>query len=144
MAVDPIPEGYHTVTPYLVVNGAETVIEFLENALDAEETVRMPGPNGTIGHAEVRVGDSVVMMADPDGEDIMPTMLHVYVADVDATYERAMKAGATSIREPENQFYGDRAGQFEDPFGHLWFVATHVEDVEPEEMQRRAAAMMGG
>ncbi len=140
MAVDPIPAGYHSVTPYLVVTGVGQLIPFLEKAFGAKETFRMDQPDGTVGHAEVHIGDSIVMMGDAGGQwSPMPAMLHLYVPDVDATYRAALDAGATSIREPTNQFYGDRSGVVSDPSGNQWSIATHVEDVSPEEMERRAA-----
>ena len=151
--VKPIPEGYPRVTPYLYIDGAAAAIDFYEKVLGAKERMRMPGPDGKLGHAELEIGDSVVMLADeyldmgvlgPKSVGGTPVSLHVYVDDVDAVFQAALDAGATSVRDLENQFYGDRTGQFEDPFGHRWSVATHVEDVSPEEMQRRAAEMMGG
>lgn len=142
MTVRPIPEGYRSVTPYLVVDGCAVLIEFVKRAFDAEETFRMDGPGGTVGHAEVRIGDSMVMMADPSsfGEIEPPgrVLLHLYVEDVDKTYQKAIEAGATSMREPENQFYGDRSGGVTDPFGNQWWISTHVEDVPPDEMAKRA------
>lgn len=151
--VKPIPEGYPRVMPYLSVDGAQAAIEFYATVFGAEERVRMDAPGGKIGHAELAIGDSIVMLADtfpdmggksPKQIGGTPVTLMVYVEDVDACYERALDNGATATRKVEDQFYGDRAGQFEDPFGHLWFVATHIEDVPPEEMERRAAAAMGG
>jgi PhnB protein len=151
--VKPIPEGYPRVIPYLSVDGGNAAIEFYQTVFGAQERVRMPGPDGKIGHAELEIGDSLVMLADafpdmgnptPAALGGTPVTLMVYVEDVDAVFDRAIKAGATEDRKVENQFYGDRAGQFVDPFGHKWFVATHVEDVPPEEMDKRAAAAMGG
>lgn len=151
--VKPIPEGYPRVMPYLSIDGAQAAIEFYATVFGAEERVRMDAPGGKIGHAELAIGDSIVMLADtfpdmggksPKQIGGTPVTLMVYVEDVDACYERALDNGATATRKVEDQFYGDRAGQFEDPFGHLWFVATHIEDVPPEEMERRAAAAMGG
>ena len=145
MAVKPIPEGYNTFTPYFVVEGATDFIEFLKKAFGAEEMYRFPAPGGKLGHAEVRVGSSVLMLADTSPDYPASRMnAYLYVPDVDATYKKAVAAGGQSKREPANQFYGDRAGQFVDPFGHKWFVATHVEDVPPDEMEKRAAAAMGG
>lgn len=143
MAVKPIPEGYRTVTPYLVVDGADRLIAFLKDAFGAEERFRMPTPDGKIGHAEVRIGDSVVMMGDASaGEmDPMPAMIHLYVEDVDASYRSALDAGASTVREVADQFYGDRSGGVKDPVGNVWWLATHVEDVSPEEVARRAADM---
>jgi PhnB protein len=151
--VKPIPDGYPRVIPYLSVDGADAAIDFYTKVFGAKERVRMPGPGGKIGHAELEIGDSVVMLADsfpdmgaPTPKQLggTPVTVMVYVEDVDATFERALAAGATAERKVEDQFYGDRAGQFADPFGHKWFVATHVEDVPPDEMAKRAAAAMGG
>ena len=150
---NPIPEDYPRVTPYLIVDGGDAAIEFYSSVLGAQERVRMAGPDGKIGHAELGIGDSVIMLADEHLEmDIRgprtvggtPVILHVYVEDSDSVFERAIQAGAKSLRPVEDKFYGDRSGQFEDPFGHRWDVATHVEDVPPEEMSKRAAAMAGG
>jgi PhnB protein len=150
MAVKPIPDGYPRVSPYLVVDGAQKAIEFYTTVLGATERMRMPGPDGRIGHAELRVGDSVIMLADefpdmgakgPSAYGGSPVSISVYVEDVDATFDRATGAGATVVRPLENQFYGDRSATFDDPFGHRWTIATHVEDVSPEEMGRRAAEM---
>jgi PhnB protein len=152
-AVKPIPDGHPQVIPYLTVDGASRAIEFYSKVFGAKERVRMPGPDGKVGHAEIEIGDSVVMLADAFPEmggrtprDLggTPVTLMVYVQDVDAVFARALSAGASEERKVEDQFYGDRAGQFADPFGHKWFVATHVEDVPPDEMARRAAAAMGG
>jgi PhnB protein len=152
-SVKPIPEGYPQVMPYLTVDDANAAIEFYAAVFGAKERLRMPAPEGKIGHAELEIGDSVVMLADafPDMGNQTPAALGgtpvtvmVYVPDVDTVFDRALKAGATEERKVENQFYGDRAGQFVDPFGHRWFVASHVEDVPPEEMAKRAAAAMGG
>ena len=151
--VKPIPDGYPQITPYLIVDGAGAAIEFYGKVLGTTERMRMPGPDGKVGHAELQLGDSVIMLADefpdmgspsPKSVGGTPVTIMVYVEDVDSVFDRAISAGATSLRPVENQFYGDRAGSFEDPFGHKWFVATHVEDVSPEEMDRRAAEAMGG
>ena len=149
MSVKPIPKGYHSVTPYLVVQGATELIEFLKQAFDAQETERMQMPDGTIAHAEVRIGDSVVMMADQPGTDgsahgfgPMPAMIYLYVNDADDAYKRALQAGATSLQEPTDQFYGDRRAGLSDKFGNVWYIATHTEDVAPEEMARRQQALM--
>jgi PhnB protein len=139
-----IPEGYHSITPYLIVNGAAKALEFYRKAFGAEETVRMPMPDGRVGHAEMRIGDSMFMLADefPD-RDIRgpqgtpPVHFVIYCEDVDTVLKRAMAAGAKELRPVQNQFYGDRSGMVTDPFGHQWTVATHVEDVPPEEMKRR-------
>lgn len=144
-AVKPIPEGYHTVTPYLTVDGAAKLLDFVKRTFDAEELFRMETPDGKIGHAEVRIGDSVVMLADASTSDQgqpMPGLLNVYVEDADATYRRALDAGATSVREPADQFYGDRSGGVRDACGNQWWIATHIEDVPPDEMERRAKEAM--
>ena len=150
--VKPIPEGYPQVTPYLSVDGAGAAIDFYSKVFGATERMRMPAPEGRIGHAELQIGDSLIMLADefPDGGvrspkaiGGSPVTIFVYVEDVDAVFERALDEGATATRQVENQFYGDRSGQFEDPFGHRWSVATHVEDVPPGEMEKRAAEAMG-
>ena len=146
-----IPDDYPRVTPYLYIDGASAAIDFYRSVLGARERMRMPGPDGKIGHAELDVGDSVIMLADSNPDmDVRspksiggtPVALHVYVEDADGVFERAMQAGARQLRPVEDQFYGDRSGQFEDPFGHRWNVATHVEDVSPDEMAKRAAAAM--
>lgn len=147
--VKPIPDEYPRVTPYLHVQGAAGAIEFYKTVFNAGERGRMDGPNGTIGHAELEIGDSMIMLADevPD-IDIhspkhfggTPVTLHVYVADVDAVFAAALASGATTLREVTDEFYGDRSGTFEDPWGHHWNVSSHIEDVPPEEMEKRAAA----
>ena len=151
--VKAIPEGYPRITPYLHVDGAEAAIEFYGKIFGAQERMRMPAPEGKIGHAELMLGDSVLMLADefpdmgalsPNTIGGSPVTLSVYVDDVDAVFEAALEAGATLVRPIENQFYGDRTGQLEDPFGHRWSIATHVEDVPPDEMERRMAELMGG
>ncbi len=144
MTVKPIPDGYQTVTPYLVVKGAAQLIDFLKEAFGAEQTFRVDGPGGTVGHAEVRIGGSMIMLGDASQADSEPTntSIHLYVGDTDAVYKRALAAGATSVREPQDQFYGDRSAGVKDAFGNQWWIATHVEDVPPDEMQRRAAAAM--
>jgi PhnB protein len=150
--VNPIPEGYPRVTPYLCIEGAGNAIDFYRSVFGATERMRMAGPDGKIGHAEIQLGDSVIMLSDEYPEMQMrgpktlggtPVTVSVYVEDVDDVFDRAVKQGAKPLRAVENQFYGDRSGQFEDPFGHRWNVASHVEDVPPDEMQRRAAKMMG-
>ncbi len=141
MAVKPIPEGYHSITPYLVVEGAVKLIDFLKEAFGAEERERMAMPDGTIRHAELKIGDSMLMMGEASGEyKPMPTALYLYVTDTDSTYRRAVAAGATSISEPADQFYGDRNAGVTDPSGNKWWIATHKEDVAPEELARRAQA----
>jgi len=143
MPVKPIPDGYHTVTPYLVVEGAAQLIDFLKTAFDAQERFRMDGPDGVVRHAEVQIGDSRIMMGEACAQQkAMPTMIYMYVNDADALYRRAMAAGATSVAEPSDQFYGDRHGGVKDASGNLWFIATHKEDVTKEEMERRAQAAM--
>ncbi len=140
-SVRPIPEGYHTVTPHLTVPGVAKLIDFMKAAFDATERGRFEGPDGSVMHAEVKIGDSIVMMGEPSGEfKAMPGVLSLYVPDVDATYRRAIEAGATSLREPADQFYGDRSGGVQDASGNQWWISTHVEDVSPEEMRRRADA----
>ncbi len=151
--VKPIPEGYHSVTPYLIIKGAADAIEFYKKAFGATELLRMPHPNGKIGHAEIKIGDSPVMLADefpemghksPTTLGGSPVSLMIYVDDVDAVFNRAIAEGAKSERPLETKFYGDRSGSLKDPFGHSWHIATHVEDVSEEEMQKRAAAAHGG
>lgn len=140
MTVKPIPEGYHTVTPYLVVEGVAQLIDFLKQAFDAKEIQRIALPDGTISHVEVRIGDSVVMMGEAGGDfKPMPAMIHLYVEDMDTVYRRALQAGATSVRAPEDQFYGDRTGGVQDSFGNQWWISTHIEDVSADNLARRAA-----
>ena len=143
MAVKPIPDGYHSVTPFLIVPGAAKLLDFLKQAFEAQELHRLPRPDGTIMHAEVRIGDSLVMMGEPMG-DCQPMFgsLYLYVHDVDVVYKRALQAGATSTSEPADQFYGDRSAGIKDPIGNQWWIATHKEDVPPEEIARRAKAFM--
>jgi PhnB protein len=152
MAVKPIPDGYHSVTPYLVCRGAAKAIDYYKRVFGAEEIMRMPAPGDRVGHAELRIGDSVVMLADehpeagarsPESVGGTPVSLMVYVPDVDTTYKKALAAGAREIRALADQFYGDRSGTITDPFGHQWTIATHVEDVSPEEMNRRMAKAHG-
>ena len=151
--VKPIPDGYPRVSPYLCVDGAADAIKFYEKVLGAKERMHMPGPGGTIGHAEIELGDSVIMLSDeapdmgarsPKAIGGTPVMISIYLEDVDAVFDAAIAAGATSLREPSDQFYGDRSGQFEDPFGHRWNISTHIEDVAPEEMEKRMAKLMSG
>jgi PhnB protein len=151
--VDPIPSNYPRVMPYLIVDGAADAIDFYCGVLGASERGRMPGPDGKIGHAELELGDSLIMLADafPDmgaqsakaiGDT--PVTIMVYVEDVDTVFGKAISAGAKEVEAVTDRFYGDRSGQFEDPFGHRWSVASHVEDVPPDEMEKRAAQMMNG
>ena len=143
MAVKARPDGYHTVTPYLVVDGAAKLIEFMEEVFDAEEVERIAAPGDRVGHAEVRIGDSRIMLGDAHGEHApMQAMLYVYVDDADATYQRAVAAGATSVQSPMDHFYGDRSGAVKDSCGNLWWIATHIEDVPSDELQRRAQEAM--
>jgi PhnB protein len=151
--VKPIPDGYPRVTPYLVVDGATDAIEYYRQVFDATERFRMEGPPGKVGHAEIEIGDGLLMLADefPDMGAVgpktvggTPVSITVYVEDVDTVFQRAIDNGGKELQAVEDRFYGDRAGQFEDPWGHRWSVMTHVEDVSPEEMERRAAAEMGG
>jgi PhnB protein len=151
--VKPIPDGYHSVTPYLVVGDGARAIEFYKQAFGATELFRMDGPDGRIHHAEIKIGDSHIMLADEHPEmnarspktiGGSPVSLMLYVEDVDATVGKAVEAGAKLLRPVADQFYGDRTGGIEDPFGHAWYVATHVEDVAPEELNKRAAAAQQG
>jgi PhnB protein len=151
--VNPLPKDYPRVTPYLSVDGAAAAIEFYRDIFGATERMRMPGPDGKIGHAELEIGKSMIMLADafpdmgaptPKALGGSPVFIMVYVKDVDDVFARAIKAGAKELQPVQDQFYGDRSGQFEDPFGHRWNVASHVEDVPPEEMEQRAAKAMGG
>jgi uncharacterized glyoxalase superfamily protein PhnB len=133
-AVNPIPEGYHTVTPYLVVQGAARLIEFMTQAFGAEEIYRSPKPDGTLGHCQVRIGDSMVELADGSEQwKVRPCNLHLYVPDTDAVYHRAIAAGATSLFEPSNTSYGDRSGGVTDPSGNQWYIATRQENLSDEE-----------
>jgi PhnB protein len=153
MAVRPIPEGYHSVTPYLILDDATRALEFYKKAFGAVELMRMPAPGGKIGHAEIKIGDSPIMLADESPEmghrsartlGGSPISLMVYVEDVDARVAQAVAAGGKLVRPVANQFYGDRSGGVDDPFGYHWHLATHVEDVPPDELERRAAKAMGG
>jgi PhnB protein len=148
--VKPVPEGYHNVTPYLIVNGAARALDFYKRVFGATERMRMAGPDGKVGHAEIGIGDSVIMLADehpemgaraPGAFGGAAVSIMLYVDDVDATVKTAVAHGAKVLRAIEDKFYGDRTGTIEDPFGHHWHVGTHKEDVPPDEMQRRAAAM---
>ena len=151
MSVQPIPKGYHTVTPYLIVQGAGKAIEFYRKAFGATEVFRMEGPEGKIGHAEIQIGDSRVMLADeyPDMGFMSPTSLGgsavtlmIYVEDSDAVYQSALAAGAEIVKPIQDQFYGDRSGTVKDPFGHVWNLSTHKEDLSSEEIERRAQEFM--
>jgi PhnB protein len=151
-AVKPIPDGYPRVIPSLIIDGAAAAIDFYVAVLGATVRLRMDAPDGKVGHAELQLGDSVIMLADefpdmgflgPKSVGGSPVTISVYVDDVDATFQQAMGAGATELQAVQNQFYGDRSGQFEYPFGHRWNVSTHVEDVPEDEMARRAAEAMG-
>jgi PhnB protein len=151
MSVKPIPEGYHSVAPYLTVDDAAAAIEFYKDAFGANERTRMDAPDGKIGHAEIEIGDAIVMLSDafPQFATRSPKELggtsvgvFMYVEDVDAVVKQAVAAGATVTREVEDQFWGDRYGSVQDPFGHVWSIATHVEDVPPEEMAERVKAAM--
>lgn len=150
MTVKPIPDGYHTITSYLIVKDANAAIEFYKQAFAATELFRLPMPDGRVGHAELKIGDSIIMLADefpemdaksPLAYGGTPVSLLIYVADVNDAFSRAIAAGGKELRKLQDQFYGDRSGTLVDPFGHKWTIATHIEDVSPEEMQRRMASM---
>ena len=150
-AVKPIPDGYNSVIPYLHIKGAAQALEFYKSAFGAKEVVRMPGPGGQVMHAELKIGDSMIMLSDehpqmgalgPQSVGGTPVTLHLYVENVDAVVRKAVAAGATLDQPVKDQFYGDRSGSLTDPFGHKWHVATHVEDVSPEDLKVRAAAAM--
>jgi PhnB protein len=150
MAVKPTPEGYHTATPYLIVNGAARAIDFYKAAFGATELLRFDAPDGKIGHAEIKIGDSRIMLADehpemgyrgPEAFGGTPVSILLYVEDVDAQFNQALGAGAKAIKAVQDQFYGDRSGTLVDPFGHMWTIATHTEDVSIEEMHKRMEAM---
>jgi PhnB protein len=151
MAVKPIPDGYHTITPYLAVQDTGKAIDFYTNAFGAQEVMRMPGPDGKIAHAEIKIGDSILMLSDPfEQSSVRPPAEHggptaslfLYVEDVDATFEQAIEAGATETMALEDMFWGDRFGTVTDPFGHVWSMATHKEDLTEEEMAERSKAAM--
>jgi PhnB protein len=148
--VKKIPKGYHSATPYLIVDGAERAIDFYTRAFNAKELMRVPAPGHRIGHAEIKIGDSVIMLADehpeiqargPQHYGGSPVSILLYVEDVDSLFRQAVAAGATETRAVADQFYGDRSGSLKDPFGHNWHLSTHQEDVSPEELNRRMAAM---
>lgn len=151
MAVKPIPDGYHSVTPYLMINGAARALEFYKRAFSAMELFKLDAPGGKIGHAEIQIGDSRIMMADDCGQESpfrarqdpagSPVGLHLYVKDVDTVFTQAVDAGAKVLKPVQDQFYGDRTAALEDPFGHIWFIATHKEDLSLDEIKQRAAAM---
>ena len=146
----PIPDGYHTATPYLIADDAAKAIEFYKKAFGASEKLRIPAPGGRIGHAEIQIGDSLIMLADehpeidargPQHYGGSPVSILLYVDDVDALFKQAVAAGGTEVRPVTDQFYGDRSGTLKDPFGHSWHLSTHKEDVSPEELNRRMAAL---
>jgi PhnB protein len=150
-SVQAVPQGYHSITPYLAVEDAAAALEFYKRAFGARERMRMPAPGGKVGHAEIEIGGSCIMLADeypdmdfrsPKAYGGTPVGLHLYVADVDAVARQAVAAGAKELRPVRDQFYGDRTGSFEDPFGHVWHIATHKEDLSPDELKRRAAQAM--
>jgi PhnB protein len=150
MTTSAVPAGHHTVSPYLAIKDAVKALEFYKQAFGAIEAYKLLMPDGRLGHAEIRLGDSLIMLADefpeyggksPQTLGGSPVSIHLYVEDVDAFFKRAIAAGAKERKPVMDQFYGDRSGQLEDPFGHLWWVATHIEDVSPDEMQRRVNAM---
>lgn len=147
-SITPVPAGYHALTPYLIVQGAAKAIDFYRTVFSARERMRMPGPDGKIGHAEIEIGDSLIMLADefpqmnakaPPGYGGSPVHLHLYVTNVDDVVANAARHGAAVLRQIEDQFYGDRTGTVQDPFGHVWHIGTHVEDIAPDELHRRAA-----
>ena len=151
MPVSPIPEGYHSVTPYLILKNAADAIEFYKKAFGAVELLRIPAPGGKIGHAEIKIGDSPVMLSDeypdmgfkgPESLGGTPVSLMIYVDDVDKIFPQAIAAGGKEVRPLQNQFYGDRSGTLTDPFGHVWTISTHVEDIPEEELAKRAEAAM--
>lgn len=148
--VKPIPDGYHSATPYLIVDGAARAIDYYKRAFDAKELMRVPAPNDRIGHAEIKIGDSVIMLADehpemdarsPEHYGGSPISIMIYVEDVDEQFKQAIAAGGTEVRPVADQFYGDRSGTLKDPLGHSWHLATHKEDVSMEQLNRRMAAM---
>jgi PhnB protein len=153
VSVKPVPDGYHSVTPYLIVNDAAKAIEYYQKAFGATELFRFPTPDGKVGHAEIKIGDSPIMLADeypqmgyqsPQTLGGSPVSIMIYTDDVDSVFDRAVAAGGKVKQPVKDQFYGDRLGTLTDPFGHVWHVSTHKEDVSVEEMQRRAQAAHGG
>jgi len=152
MTARSVPEGFHSVTPYLSIKGAKEAIEFYKNGFGAVEAFRLPTPTGEIAHADIVIGDSHIMLSEPCEESAMPSPealggstigIYLYVEDVDAMFSRAVDAGAEIVKPVEDQFYGDRMGTLKDPFGHVWFISTHKEDLSLEEIQARAAAIFG-
>lgn len=144
MSTKPVPDGFHTVTPYLVVQGVARLLDFLKAAFNAVEIERHARPDGVVSHAQVRIGDSMIMVGDPTGatrdwQKPLSAALYLYVPDCDTMYRSALRAGATSLQEPTDMFYGDRHGGVVDSWGNQWWIATHKEDVSPEELRRRAA-----
>ena len=140
MTVNAVPEGYHTITPYLIVQDANALVDFIRRAFGAKDVHVMRGPKGEIAHADLLVGDSHVMLGQAHGPwPAMPTSIYVYMPDCDAVYRKGLEAGGTSVQEPTTQFYGDRHGAVKDPSGNIWWIATHVEDVPPQELEKRAA-----
>jgi len=144
MSVKHIPEGYHSVTPFVNVKGVAQFLEFLKKAFGAEEVMRMPGPDGMVMHAEVNIGDSRLMLSEPMQSPVMTGSFYLYVSDADAIFKRAIAAGATAVSQPSDQFWGDRMGTVTDKFGNTWSIATHREDITPEEMENRIAKMSKG
>jgi PhnB protein len=153
MATKSIPDGYHSITPYLIVKGAADAIDFYKRVFGATELMRMAGPDGRIGHAEIRIGDSTIMLADehpemgyrsPQSLGGAGVSLMAYVERVDEIFKRAVASGAKELQPVKDQFYGDRSGTLQDPFGHTWTIATHIEDISPDEMRRRAEKFMQG
>lgn len=148
MSVKPIPEGYHSVTPYMGIDNAAEAIEFYQKAFGAKQVMRLDMPDGKVGHAELRIGDSAIMLGSPCADMALRNPaehtsvgLHLYVNDVDAQYQQAIEAGALSVSEPKDQFYGDRSASVKDPFGHLWFLATRKEDLTEAQIRERAMEM---
>lgn len=150
MAVKPVPDGYHTATPYLICKGAAKAIEFYKEGFGAQELMRLEAPGGTVGHAEIRIGNSIIMLADehpqmgavsPETLGGSPVSIMLYVEDVDSRFDQAINAGGTVVRPVQDQFYGDRSGTLKDPFGHQWTIGTHKEDLSQEEIEQRMAAM---
>jgi PhnB protein len=149
MSVNPVPQGFYTVTPYLVVAGVAKLLDFVKSAFDANEIERHASPDGVVMHAQVKIGNSMIMMGDPTGakhdwQKPLTAALYLYVPDCDKVYQSAIRAGAKSLQEPADMFYGDRHGGVVDPWGNQWWIATHKEDVTPDEMKRRAEAHMKG